>query len=60
MTKPTRTPLIGAHRGATATAPENTMAAFQAAIAQHADFIETDIRRTADGVVAGGAMPPAG
>jgi glycerophosphoryl diester phosphodiesterase len=51
MTNPTGVPLIGAHRGATATAPENTMAAFAAAIALHADFIETDIRRTADGVL---------
>jgi glycerophosphoryl diester phosphodiesterase len=51
MTNPTGTPLIGAHRGATATASENTMAAFTAAIASRVDFIETDIRRTADGVL---------
>ncbi|HZL27763.1 MAG TPA: glycerophosphodiester phosphodiesterase, partial [Acidobacteriaceae bacterium] len=51
MTNPTGVPLIGAHRGATASAPENTMAAFAAAIALRADFIETDIRRTADRVL---------
>jgi len=51
MTNTTGVPLIGAHRGATASAAENTMAAFQAAIALKADFIETDIRRTADGVL---------
>jgi len=51
MTNTTGVPLIGAHRGATASATENTMAAFQAAIALQADFIETDIRRTADGVL---------
>jgi len=51
MTNSTRTPLLGAHRGATASAPENTLAAFEAAITQHADFIETDIRRTVDGVL---------
>lgn len=51
MTNTTSIPLIGAHRGATAFAPENTMTAFQAAIDLKADFIETDIRRTADGVL---------
>jgi glycerophosphoryl diester phosphodiesterase len=51
MTNTAGLPLIGAHRGATASAPENTMAAFAAAVALHADFIETDIRRTADGVL---------
>jgi len=43
-------PLIGAHRGASAVARENTAAAFGAALAAAADFIETDLRLTADGV----------
>jgi glycerophosphoryl diester phosphodiesterase len=51
MTNTTGVPLIGAHRGATASAAENTMAAFAAAINLRADFIETDIRRTADNVL---------
>jgi glycerophosphoryl diester phosphodiesterase len=51
MTNANGVPLVGAHRGATGSAAENTMATFDAAIALHADFIETDIRRTADGVL---------
>jgi glycerophosphoryl diester phosphodiesterase len=43
-------PLIIAHRGASADHPENTRAAFQAAIDQGADAIELDVRATADGV----------
>ena len=39
-----------AHRGASAYAPENTMCAFRLGVALGADGIETDIRRTADGV----------
>jgi glycerophosphoryl diester phosphodiesterase len=42
--------LVGGHRGASAVAPENTAAAFEAAIAAGADFIETDLRLTRDGV----------
>lgn len=41
-----------AHRGASAYAPENTMAAFRLGVAMGADGIETDIRRTRDGVLA--------
>lgn len=41
---------IVAHRGAAVLAPENTLAAFQAAIAQGVDFLETDVQLTADGV----------
>lgn len=41
---------IVSHRGAAAIAPENTLAAFQAAIAQGVDFVETDVQLTADGV----------
>src|SRR5215203_4591210 len=42
------TPLIIAHRGASAVAPENTMAAFREAIADGADGIEFDVRLTKD------------
>ena len=43
-------PLIIGHRGASAVAPENTMAAFREAIAVGADGIEFDVRLTLDGV----------
>ncbi len=38
-----------AHRGASAYAPENTLAAFDLALALGADTIELDVRRAADG-----------
>jgi glycerophosphoryl diester phosphodiesterase len=38
-----------AHRGASAERPENTLPAFELAIAQGADVIEADVRATADG-----------
>ena len=41
--------LVIAHRGASATFPENTDAAFAGAVAQGADGVELDVRRTADG-----------
>lgn len=41
--------IIG-HRGASAVAPENTMAAFREALAVGADGIEFDVRLTRDGV----------
>lgn len=44
--------LVIAHRGASAAFPENTLAAFAGAIAQGADGIELDVRRTADGGLA--------
>jgi glycerophosphoryl diester phosphodiesterase len=44
-------PLIIAHRGASDTAPENTAAAFEAAINAGADGIELDVQQTADGVL---------
>ena len=44
------TPLIIGHRGASAVAPENTMAAFREAITVGADGIEFDVRLTCDGV----------
>jgi len=42
-------PLIWAHRGASADAPENTLAAFSLALAQGADGIELDAQRCASG-----------
>jgi len=41
--------LVIAHRGASMTAPENTLAAFRLALEQGADGIELDVRRTRDG-----------
>lgn len=43
-------PAIIAHRGSSALAPENTLSAIEQAIADGADYIELDLRRTADGV----------
>ena len=42
---------ITAHRGYSAKAPENTLAAIQAAIDEGADYVEIDVRITADGYV---------
>ncbi len=44
-------PAIFAHRGASAHAPENTLAAFELALQQGADGIELDVKLTADGHV---------
>lgn len=44
-------PIIFAHRGASAHAPENTLAAFELALAQGADGIELDVKLSADGHV---------
>ena len=43
-------PLILGHRGASAHAPENTLAAFARAISDGADGIEFDVRLSRDGV----------
>lgn len=43
------TPRVIAHRGESSTAPENTAAAFHAALEVGADVLETDIHVTADG-----------
>lgn len=43
-------PLILGHRGASAVAPENTLAAFAQAIQDGADGIEFDVRISSDGV----------
>ena len=42
-------PVIFAHRGASAYAPENTLAAFELAVQQGADAIELDVKLSADG-----------
>src|SRR5260221_6850843 len=44
-------PLVLGHRGASAVAPENTVAAFTRARELGADGVELDVRRTADGVL---------
>jgi glycerophosphoryl diester phosphodiesterase len=43
-------PLIIAHRGASALAPENTLAAFALALESGADGVELDVRLSGDGV----------
>src|SRR5882724_2141563 len=42
---------VGAHRGDPESGPENTLAAFNSAVALGVDYIETDVQRTADGVL---------
>jgi glycerophosphoryl diester phosphodiesterase len=42
-------PMVVAHRGASVEQPENTIAAFEAAIDAGADAVEFDVRMTADG-----------
>ena len=49
--QPQKRPLVVAHRGSSAVAPENTLAAFQRAVDDHADAVELDIRLTSDGEV---------
>jgi len=44
-------PAVIAHRGASAYKPENTLAAFNLAVQQHADAVELDAKLTADGRV---------
>jgi glycerophosphoryl diester phosphodiesterase len=46
-----QSPIIIAHRGASAYAPENTLPAFEKAIEMGATVIETDVQQTSDGVV---------
>jgi D-psicose/D-tagatose/L-ribulose 3-epimerase len=41
---------IGGHRGDPESAPENTLAALEAAVAAGADYVEIDVHRSADGV----------
>ena len=44
-------PVVIAHRGASGTLPEHTLAAYQLAIEQGADFIEPDLVMTKDGIL---------
>lgn len=44
-------PIVFAHRGSSAHAPENTLASFKLAVEQQADFIELDAKITTDGKV---------
>ncbi|MBP9144659.1 MAG: glycerophosphoryl diester phosphodiesterase membrane domain-containing protein [Thermoanaerobaculia bacterium] len=44
--------VVIAHRGAAASAPENTLASVQRAIDEGADFVEIDVQETADGEIA--------
>ncbi|WP_341207584.1 glycerophosphodiester phosphodiesterase [uncultured Sphingomonas sp.] len=46
-----KTPLVFAHRGASALRPEHTLGAYAKAIADGADFIEPDLVPTKDGVL---------
>ena len=47
----TASPLVIAHRGASAYRPENTLPAYALAVEQGADMIEVDLHRTRDGAV---------
>jgi glycerophosphoryl diester phosphodiesterase len=44
-------PLVIAHRGASGSAPENTLAAYALAVEFGADMIEIDLHRTCDGAI---------
>ena len=46
-----RSPILVAHRGASAYAPEHTIASYELGIEQGADYIEPDLHITADGVL---------
>ena len=50
LPRPFRQPLVVAHRGYSARAPENTLAAVRLAIACGADWTEIDVRATRDGM----------
>ena len=51
MSSVKNSPLIIAHRGASALAPENTLAAFRKAVEDGAEGIEFDVRLSKDGTV---------
>ena len=51
MAAPADRPLVLAHRGASARARENTLAAFSLAADLGADWVELDVRTTADGAL---------
>src|SRR5437867_6585802 len=48
---PWKRPLLIAHRGASGYAPEHTLAAYELAIRQGADFVEQDLQLTKDDVL---------
>ena len=48
---PSSKPILIAHRGASAYAPEHTEAAYELAIKQGADYVEQDLQMTKDGVL---------
>ena len=48
---PRSKPILIAHRGASAYAPEHTQAAYELAIKQGADYVEQDLQMTRDGVL---------
>lgn len=50
MSRPDR-PLVIAHRGASGELPENTLPAYELAVAQGADMIEIDLHTTRDGAI---------
>jgi glycerophosphoryl diester phosphodiesterase len=55
------TPLVIAHRGACWDAPENTIEAFELAIAEKADYVEFDVRkREGELVICHDPTPPPG
>ncbi len=47
--KPEDFPIVVAHRGASSTRPENTLASFEEALRTGAQLVEMDVRLTADG-----------
>ena len=49
--EPTAHPIVIAHRGASGYRPEHTLASYELAIEQGADFIEPDVVSTKDGVL---------
>jgi glycerophosphoryl diester phosphodiesterase len=51
MPVPLSPPIVIAHRGASGERPEHTLAAYELAIAQGADFIEPDLVSTKDGML---------
>ncbi len=51
IAQPTAKKILVAHRGASAYAPEHTLAAYRLAIEQKADFVEQDLQITKDGVL---------
>jgi glycerophosphoryl diester phosphodiesterase len=48
---PAGRPFLVAHRGASAYAPEHTLAAYRLALEQGADYVEQDLTLTSDGVL---------